>query len=92
MFPQYLMTEYQSMGSEAFWGKWSKDGVRYSASKILVGLQEEWTSRDKRIADQARAEYGGDEFQRQFAYKKGGMVGACAKNSAIASRYRLMKL
>lgn len=85
------MDEFYNLGQERFWVKWSRDGVRCCSSNILKGLKEEQCRRDDVLANEARLEYGAD-FGVQFAYKKGSKSGVCVKNSAIAHRYKSLKV
>jgi hypothetical protein len=85
------MDEYQSLGPAAFRVKWSKNGVKCSATNILQGLKRERQQRDNMVANQARAEYSGVNFGIQFTYMKAGKSGICTRDSAIANRYRLLK-
>lgn len=87
------MAEYQRMGTpERFWAKWSNsNGMKYSTSRILDGLKEERRISDDDLAAQARENYIGEDFNRQFGYWKNGKYRVCETNTVIASRYRKLK-
>jgi hypothetical protein len=79
------MDEFNSLGQNSFWVKWSKNGVRCHSTNILRGLKEERCQRNDALANEA-------DFELQFAYKKGHKYGVCARNSSIARRYGMMKV
>jgi hypothetical protein len=85
------MDEFNSLGQNGFWVKWSKNGVRCHSTNILRGLKEERRQRNDALANEARVQYGAD-FELQFAYKKGRKYGVCARSSSIARRYGVMKV
>jgi hypothetical protein len=80
------LIEYHKIGPGQFWEKWSRDEKRYTTTVILRHLKEERDKANRTLAAQAKQEYSEGEFDRVFGYKKGGKLGICRSDGAIASR------
>jgi hypothetical protein len=86
------VTEYQSLGREGFWSKYSKDGKELPVTVILGMMKADRLEEAESIVNLAKDEYGRD-FEKFFSYRKSGesVHRVMEKPYAIASRYRQIK-
>jgi hypothetical protein len=85
---QDLVTEYQRLGDAAFKEKWSNF---QTSSKILSSLRGRKQQNWDKLAEAAKLEYAGDDFNAIFAYKKKGKWIIPRQSKAIAERYLILK-
>jgi hypothetical protein len=57
---------------------------------ILSAIRRENADGDRRLAEQARKEYGSN-FPQAFSYRKGGQTRTYQKDAEVARRYRQLK-
>ena len=81
------MREYESLGPQNFWPKWSVHGERCTPSEILAGLAKERKDKEKADANAARAAYATD-FEEVFSYRKGAQTFKMVSEKAIARRFQ----
>lgn len=81
------MQEYESLGPQDFWKKWSVHGKRCTPSKILDGLAKERRDKERADANAAKAAYATD-FKEVFAYRKGAQTFKMVSEKAIARRFQ----
>ncbi|KAF8332922.1 hypothetical protein F5887DRAFT_1080596 [Amanita rubescens] len=82
----FLMTEYESLGPENFWKKWTVQGHKSPPSKILDSLAKDRKEKEREDARAAKEAYV-TNFQELFSYKKGGKTYRMVSDKAIARRF-----
>lgn len=86
------MTEYQALGQEGFWSKYSKGGKQLPVTVILHILMADRREEVKSIVKRARDEYG-SKFEEEFSYRKSGesVKRVIEEPYAIARKYHQLK-
>jgi hypothetical protein len=73
-----------------FWERFSADEKPLSFTGIMAILRSERMAVDAALAEQAKAEYG-DDFMKEFSYRRGSNQLVMSKPCAIAKQYHKLK-
>ncbi|KAH9026656.1 hypothetical protein EDB84DRAFT_1563675 [Lactarius hengduanensis] len=82
-----IAMSWQELTEAGFWQKFTAGGQSMSYTAICEALKEERMAADRRVAEQARDQYG-DGFGTVFEYRRGSEHVVRNKSSAIARHYR----
>ncbi|KAH9032488.1 hypothetical protein EDB85DRAFT_2145603 [Lactarius pseudohatsudake] len=86
-----IATSWQELTEKGFWLKFSIDHQPMSYTAICEVLKEERAAANRRLAQQAKDEYG-DGFSSVFEYRRGSDHLVKNKQSAIARQYRSLQM
>ncbi|KAH9011179.1 hypothetical protein EDB83DRAFT_2580439, partial [Lactarius deliciosus] len=86
-----IATSWQELTEKGFWLKFSTDHQPMSYTAICEVLKEERAAANRRLAQQAKDEYG-DGFSSVFEYRRGSDHLVKNNQSAIAKQYRSLQM
>jgi len=81
---------YRKGTPSEFWERFSVDGKTLSFTAIIAILRSERMVADAVLAEQVREEYG-EDFEKEFSYRRGSERLVMSKPCAIAKQYRKLK-
>jgi hypothetical protein len=84
---QHVVERYRALSPDGFWAEFSSNGKHLSYTAITTHLRAQRALADKRMAEQARQEYGA-LFESVFSYRHGSGQRVMTTNQKIAEKYR----